>query len=38
MESGKFEEELRRVSAIVDHLSPDSMVLFNESFQSTNER
>jgi DNA mismatch repair ATPase MutS len=38
MESGKFEEELRRVSAIVDHLSPNSMVLFNESFQSTNER
>jgi DNA mismatch repair ATPase MutS len=38
MESGKFEEELRRVSAIVEHLSPDSMVLFNESFQSTNER
>jgi DNA mismatch repair ATPase MutS len=38
MESGKFEEELRRVSAIVDHLSPNSMALFNESFQSTNER
>jgi DNA mismatch repair ATPase MutS len=38
MESGKFEEELRRVSAIVDHLSPNSTVLFNESFQSTNER
>jgi DNA mismatch repair ATPase MutS len=38
MESGKFEEELRRISAISDHLSPNSMVLFNESFQSTNER
>jgi DNA mismatch repair ATPase MutS len=38
MGSGKFEEELRRVSAIVDHLSPNSMVLLNESFQSTNER
>jgi DNA mismatch repair ATPase MutS len=38
MQSGKLEEELQRVSAIVDHLSPDCIVLFNESFQSTNER
>ena len=38
MQSGKLEEELRRVAAIVDHLSADCMVLFNESFQSTNER
>jgi hypothetical protein len=38
MESGKFDEELRRLSHIVDHLSPDSLVLFNESFASTNER
>jgi len=38
MRSGKLEEELERVSAIVDHLSPDCIVLFNESFQSTNER
>ncbi len=38
MRSGKLEEELERISAIVDHLSPDCMVLFNESFQSTNER
>ena len=38
MRSGKLEEELQRASAIVDHLSPDCMVLFNELFQSTNER
>ena len=38
MESGKLEEELRRVSAFVDHLSPNSMVLFNEIIRSTNER
>jgi DNA mismatch repair ATPase MutS len=38
MRSGKLEEELQRASAIVDHLSADCMVLFNESFQSTNER
>jgi DNA mismatch repair ATPase MutS len=38
MRAGKFEEELERVSAIVNHLSPDCLLLFNESFQSTNER
>jgi DNA mismatch repair ATPase MutS len=38
MRAGKFEEELERISAIVDHLAPDSLILFNESFQSTNER
>jgi DNA mismatch repair ATPase MutS len=38
MRAGKFEEELQRVSGIVDHLAPDCLVLFNESFQSTNER
>lgn len=38
MESGKFDEELGRMSDIVDHISPDSMVLFNESFAATNER
>src|SRR5205823_711761 len=27
-----------RMSDIVDHVSPDCIVLFNESFQSTNER
>jgi DNA mismatch repair ATPase MutS len=38
MRAGKFEEELERMSSIVDRLKPDSLMLFNESFQSTNER
>ena len=38
MTSGKFDEELTRMSAIVDHIAPNSMVLFNESFAATNER
>ncbi len=38
MESGKFDEELVRMSDIVDHVTPDSIVLFNESFAATNER
>ena len=38
MESGKFDEELSRMSDIVDTISPNSMVLFNESFAATNER
>jgi len=38
MNSGKFDEELRRMSDIVDDIAPDSLVLFNESFASTNER
>ena len=38
MESGKLDEELGRMSAIVDTLSPQSLVLLNESFASTNER
>jgi DNA mismatch repair ATPase MutS len=38
MESGKWDEELGRMSEIVDHLNPNSIVLFNESFASTNER
>jgi DNA mismatch repair ATPase MutS len=38
MESGKLDEELSRMSGIVDGLSPRSMVLFNESFSATNER
>jgi DNA mismatch repair ATPase MutS len=37
MESGKLDEELSRMSGIVDTLSPRSMVLFNESFAATNE-
>lgn len=38
MKSGKLDEELSRMSEIVDHISPNSMVLFNESFAATNER
>lgn len=38
MESGKFDEELGRMSAIVDAISLDSLILFNESFAATNER
>lgn len=38
MTSGKFDEELSRMSDIVDALTPNSMVLFNESFAATNER
>jgi DNA mismatch repair ATPase MutS len=38
MKSGKLDEELRRMSDIVDHVRPNSMVLFNESFAATNER
>ena len=37
MESGKLDEELSRMSGIVDRLSPRSLVLFNESFAATNE-
>ncbi|HTP25059.1 MAG TPA: hypothetical protein VMK12_05285, partial [Anaeromyxobacteraceae bacterium] len=35
MKSGKLDEELGRMSAIVDVLSRDALVLFNESFAAT---
>jgi DNA mismatch repair protein MutS len=38
LESGKFEEELKRMSLLIDHLKPGSLLLLNESFSSTNER
>ena len=38
MESGKWDEELGRMSEIVDRLRSNSLLLFNESFASTNER
>lgn len=38
MRSGKLDEELSRMSSMVDHMTPNSMVLLNESFASTNER
>lgn len=37
LHSGKFDEELRRLSALVEHIRPGALVLFNESFASTNE-
>jgi DNA mismatch repair ATPase MutS len=38
LKRGKFEEELHRMSEIVNALTPDAMLLFNESFAATNER
>ena len=35
--SGKFDEELERMSNIIDTITPNSLILFNESFASTNE-
>lgn len=36
MKLGKFEEEIKRFSEIVDHITCGSRLLFNESFSSTN--
>ena len=38
MESGKWDEELARMSDIVDRIKPNSLLLLNKSFASTNER
>ena len=38
MNSGRLDEELGRMSRIVDHLGPASLVLLNESFASTTEK
>ncbi|MHB9842038.1 MutS-related protein [Paraburkholderia terrae] len=38
MTSGKFDEELVRMNEIADHVKPDSILFFNESFAATNER
>jgi DNA mismatch repair ATPase MutS len=38
MARGKFEEELERMSKIVDCLTPNALLLLNESFAATNER
>lgn len=37
MQSGKLDEELARMAAIADRIAPGDLILFNESFQSTNE-
>ena len=38
LRAGKLDEELARMSTIVDHVLPGSLILLNESFASTNER
>lgn len=38
MNSGKLEEELVRMSEIIEKLPGNSLILFNESFAATNER
>ncbi len=38
MESGKLDEELRRMSEIVETIRPNALLLLNESFAATNER
>jgi DNA mismatch repair ATPase MutS len=38
MKSGKLDEELSRMSIIVDTLKPHALLLLNESFAATNER
>lgn len=38
LQSGKFDEELLRMSSLVDNLVPNSLVLLNESFSATDER
>lgn len=38
MKSGKLDEELARMSDIVDHVGRNAILLFNESFAATNER
>ncbi|MGH9110274.1 MAG: MutS-related protein [Acidimicrobiales bacterium] len=37
MESGRFDEELSRMSTVVDHLTGNGLLLLNESFAATNE-
>ncbi len=38
MEGGKLDKELARMSAIADEITPNSILLCNESFGATNER
>lgn len=38
MRGGRLDEELQRLSAMANVLAPGAMILFNESFASTNER
>lgn len=38
LKRGKFDEELHRMSEIVDHLLPGAILLLNESFAATDDR
>ena len=38
LKSGKLDEELVRMSEIIDQVTPNALILFNESFAATNER
>lgn len=38
LKNGKFDEELYRMNQIIEHISKDDLILFNESFSATNER
>lgn len=38
LEKGKFDDELSKMDEIVKHIKAKSMILFNESFSSTNTR
>lgn len=38
LNSGKLDEELERINKVVNYIKPNSLILFNESFSSTNER
>jgi len=38
MKSGKLDEELSRMSKLIDRLRSNGLILLNESFASTNER
>jgi len=37
MTSGRLDDEVKRMSAIADHIGPHCLILFNESFAGTNE-
>ena len=38
MNSGRLDEELRRMDQIIRNLGPDSLILLNESFATTTEK
>ena len=38
LKSGKLDEELQRLNRVVPYVKPRSLILYNESFASTNER